>query len=191
MNPDSSSSSLQHETVTLGGGCFWCLEAVFSELAGVEKAVSGYAGGHVENPGYQAVCGGNTGHAEVVQVRFDPAILSFRDLLDVFFAIHDPTTLNRQGHDTGTQYRSVIFYHSPAQKSAAERVIAELNAAGAWSAKLVTEVAPLPVFYPAENHHQDYFRLHGSQPYCQAVIVPKLAKFQKHFATRLKNKTAS
>ncbi|MBZ0091831.1 MAG: peptide-methionine (S)-S-oxide reductase MsrA [Sulfuricellaceae bacterium] len=189
MNPDLSPPSPESpplETATLGGGCFWCLEAVFAELAGVKRAVSGYAGGHVENPGYQAVCSGSTGHAEVVQINFDPASLSFRELLDVFFAIHDPTTPNRQGHDVGTQYRSAIFYHSPAQKAAAEERIAELNAARTWPGEIVTEVAPLKAFYPAENYHQDYFRLHGSQPYCQAVIAPKLAKFRARFAARLK-----
>lgn len=174
------------EIATLGGGCFWCLEAVFDELRGVDEVVSGYAGGRVANPNYRQVCNGDTGHAEVVQITFDPAVVSFREILDVFFTIHDPTTLNRQGADVGTQYRSVIFYHTPAQRATAEQTIAELNAARLWDAPIVTEVAPLPVFYPAEDYHQEYFQHNGSQPYCRAVVAPKVAKFRKQYLERLK-----
>jgi len=174
------------QVATLGGGCFWCLEAVFEQLRGVEKVESGYAGGHASNPTYRQVCGGDTGHAEVVQVTFDPAVISYRDVLNVFFATHDPTTLNRQGPDVGTQYRSAIFYHSPEQKRVAEERIDELNAAHIWDAPLVTEVVPLPAFYPAEDYHQEYFRRNPAQPYCQAVVAPKVAKFRKQFADKLK-----
>jgi peptide-methionine (S)-S-oxide reductase len=174
------------QTATLGGGCFWCLEAVFEQLRGVERVESGYAGGGVANPSYRQVCNGNTGHAEVVQVTFDPAVVSYRDVLDVFFATHDPTTLNRQGADVGTQYRSVIFYHTPAQKEAAEKRIAELNAAGIWDAPIVTQVLPLPALYKAEDYHQEYFRHNPAQPYCQVVVAPKVAKFRKQFADKLK-----
>jgi peptide-methionine (S)-S-oxide reductase len=171
---------------TLGGGCFWCLEAVFEQLRGVERVVSGYAGGQAANPTYRQVCGGDTGHAEVVQVTFDPAVISYDDVLDVFFATHDPTTRNRQGADVGTQYRSAVFYSSPRQKEAAERKIAALNAAQIWDAPIVTEVVPLEAFYPAEDYHQGYFRANPGQPYCQAVVGPKVAKFRKNFADRLK-----
>jgi peptide-methionine (S)-S-oxide reductase len=174
------------ETATLGGGCFWCLEAVFEQLRGVEKVVSGYAGGTVANPTYHHVCTGATGHAEVVQVAFDPAVISFREVLEVFFATHDPTTLNRQGADVGTQYRSAIFYHSPPQRQAAEQLIAELNAAGVWDAPLVTQVVPFEKFYPAEDYHQGYFRNNPRQGYCMAVVSPKVAKFRKQFASKLK-----
>ncbi len=174
------------EVATLAGGCFWCLEAVFEQLRGVEKVESGYAGGAAPAPSYQQVCGGRTGHAEVVQVTFDPAVVPYQDILDVFFATHDPTTLNRQGADVGTQYRSAIFYHTPRQKEIAERRIAELNAAGVWDAPIVTEVAPFQAFYKAEDYHQGYFRANPSQPYCQAVVSPKVAKFRKRFADRLK-----
>jgi len=174
------------EVATLAGGCFWCLEAVFEQLQGVERVVSGYAGGHVPNPTYEQVCEKNTGHAEAVQVTFDPQVISYADLLDVFFATHDPTTLNRQGHDIGPQYRSAIFFHSPAQKDAAEVKIRELSAAGIFSAPIVTEVAPLPEFFPAEDYHQGYFRAHPQQPYCAAVVSPKVAKFRQKFAHRLK-----
>jgi peptide-methionine (S)-S-oxide reductase len=174
------------ETATLGGGCFWCLEAVFEQLRGVERVESGYAGGAVANPTYRQVCDGNTGHAEVVQVTFDPAVVSYRDILDVFFGTHDPTTLNRQGADVGTQYRSVIFYHTPEQKAEAEKRIAELNAAGIWDAPIVTQVVPLPAFYKAEDYHQEYFRQNPGQPYCQVVVAPKVAKFRKQFADKLK-----
>jgi peptide-methionine (S)-S-oxide reductase len=174
------------EVATFGGGCFWCLEAVFEQLRGVQKVESGYAGGTVAKPTYRQVCSGHTGHAEVVQVTFDPAVISFREVLDVFFATHDPTTLNRQGADVGTQYRSVIFCHTPKQKEIAELRIAELNAAHIWDAPLVTEVAPLTAFFPAEDYHQEYFRLNSAQPYCQAVIAPKVAKFRKQFEDKLK-----
>ncbi len=171
---------------TLGGGCFWCLEAVFENLKGVEKVESGYAGGRTDQPTYRQVCGGDTGHAEVVQVTFDPAVLSFRDLLDVFFATHDPTTLNRQGPDFGTQYRSAIFYHSPEQEQTARQRIAELNAAHIWDAPIVTEVVPFEKFYRAEDYHQSYYRTNPGQGYCQAVVAPKVAKFRKRFTDRLK-----
>jgi peptide-methionine (S)-S-oxide reductase len=177
--------SNQREIATLAGGCFWCLEAVFEQLRGVERVVSGYCGGVMPNPSYEQVCGGGTGHAEVVQVTFDPAVVSLREVLDVFFAIHDPTTLNRQGADVGTQYRSAIFYHSPAQQQVAEQTIAELNAAKVWQRPIVTEVVPLTTFFPAEDYHQGYFRNHPGQGYCQAVVAPKLAKFRKHFAEKL------
>jgi peptide-methionine (S)-S-oxide reductase len=173
------------DVATLGGGCFWCLEAVFEQLRGVEKVQSGYSGGHVAVPTYQQVCGGNTGHAEVVQVTFDPTVVSFSDLLEVFFAIHDPTTLNRQGADVGTQYRSVVFYHTPEQQAKAERRIAELNAAHVRDRPIVTQVLPFEVFYPAEAYHQEYFRHNPGQPYCQVVVGPKVAKFRKQFGDRL------
>jgi len=173
------------ELATLAGGCFWCLEAVFEQLRGVSKVVSGYAGGVVPNPTYKLVCAGDTGHAEVVQITFDPGVIPFASLLDVFFATHDPTTLNRQGADIGTQYRSAIYYHSPQQKEQAERKIAEWNAAGRWGRPIVTEVVPLNRFYPAEDYHQSYFRQNPAQGYCQMVIAPKVAKFRKQFAERL------
>jgi peptide-methionine (S)-S-oxide reductase len=175
------------ELATLAGGCFWCLEGVFEQLRGVERVVSGYAGGTRANPTYEQVCTGMTGHAEVVQVTFDPAVISYRDLLDVFFAIHDPTTLNRQGADVGTQYRSAIFYHTPEQKQVAEQAIAELNAERIWDRPIVTEVTALTEFYRAEDYHQGYFRGHPGQGYCQAVISPKVAKFRKRFAEKLRN----
>ena len=174
------------EVATLAGGCFWCLEAVFDDLKGVDRVESGYAGGGVPHPTYRQVCTGTTGHAEVVQITFDPRVLSFKDLLGVFFAIHDPTTLNRQGADTGTQYRSAIFYHTPEQRATAEQVIKELEGAGIWSAPIVTEVTPFTAFYEAEDYHQEYFRLNGEQPYCRAVVAPKVAKFRKQFIERLK-----
>ncbi len=170
---------------TLAGGCFWCLEAVFLELRGVERVESGYAGGHLPDPTYEQVCTGATGHAEAVQVSFDPAVISYRDLLRIFFTMHDPTTLNRQGADVGTQYRSAIFYHSPQQKQEAEAVIAEVAASGAWPGRIVTEVAPLDVFYPAEEYHRDYYRRNPRQGYCQFVIAPKVAKLRKEFFERL------
>jgi len=174
------------ETATLAGGCFWCLEAVFLELRGVASVVSGYSGGRAANPTYEQVCSGGTGHAEVVQVTFDPAVISYRDLLDVFFTIHDPTTLNQQGADVGTQYRSAIYYHSPAQKAEAERVIADLAAAGVWGAPIVTEVAPLAAFYPAESYHRDYYNSNPNQPYCRAVIAPKVVKARAKFLEKLR-----
>jgi peptide-methionine (S)-S-oxide reductase len=174
------------ELATLGGGCFWCLEAVFRDLKGVERVVSGYAGGSVPDPSYEAVCTGRTGHAEVVQVTFNPDVLSYRDLLAVFFSIHDPTTLNRQGADVGTQYRSVIFSHDPEQERAAREVMAELERQGIWDAPIVTAVTPFQVFYPAEEDHQDYFRRNPGQGYCRAVIAPKVTKFRKLYLDRLK-----
>ncbi|OLC07553.1 MAG: peptide-methionine (S)-S-oxide reductase [Gemmatimonadetes bacterium 13_1_40CM_70_11] len=177
---------MTREIITLAGGCFWCLEAVFQELKGVEQVQSGYAGGRVPNPSYQAVCTGTTGHAEVVQITFDRDVISFRDLLDVFFTIHDPTTLNRQGNDVGTQYRSAVFYHSPEQKTATDQAIAELQAAHTWDDPIVTEVVPFTVFYPAEEYHRDYFRRNPGQGYCSAVIAPKVAKARKAFFERLK-----
>jgi peptide-methionine (S)-S-oxide reductase len=174
------------EIATLGGGCFWCLEAVFEQLRGVEKVESGYAGGHTANPTYQQVCNGNTGHAEVVQITFDPALVSFRDILDVFFATHDPTTLNRQGADVGTQYRCAIFYPTAEQKQIAEQRIAELNAEKIWDSPIVTEVVPLQAFFRAEEYHQGYFRQNPRQSYCQAVVSPKVAKFRSKFADKLK-----
>jgi peptide-methionine (S)-S-oxide reductase len=174
------------ELATLGGGCFWCLEAVFLDLKGVERVVSGYAGGSVPNPSYEDVCTGRTGHAEVVQVTFDPAVLSYRDLLQVFFSIHDPTTLNRQGPDEGTQYRSAIFHHGPEQERVAREVIAELERRGIWDSPIVTEVTAAPSFYPAEQYHQEYFRRNPGQGYCRVVIAPKVAKFRKEHLARLK-----
>ncbi|MCI0395736.1 MAG: peptide-methionine (S)-S-oxide reductase MsrA [Chloroflexi bacterium] len=179
-------ANAKEEVATLGGGCFWCLEAVFDELKGVKEVVSGYAGGALPNPTYRQVCTGTTGHAEVVQVTFDPAELSYRDLLRLFFTIHDPTTLNRQGADVGTQYRSAIFYHDQKQKEAAGQIIAELNAAGLWGNPIVTEITPLATFYPAEDYHQEYYQNNPWQPYCQAVIAPKLSKFRKTYLERLK-----
>jgi peptide-methionine (S)-S-oxide reductase len=175
-----------HALATLGGGCFWCLEAVYKDLKGVERVVSGYAGGTTENPTYEQVCGGRTGHAEVVQISYDPEIVSFGDLLDVFFTIHDPTTKDRQGADVGPQYRSIILYHDAGQKAAAERAIAEVGEKGLWSAPVVTEVVPLEKFHPGETYHQDYFEQNPRQRYCQIVIAPKVAKFRKEHLARLK-----
>lgn len=177
---------MSQEVATLAGGCFWCLEAVFDQLKGVTDVVSGYSGGARPNPTYEQVCSGATGHAEVVQVTFDPDLVSFREILEVFFTIHDPTTLNRQGGDVGTQYRSAIFSHTPAQKAAAEDVIKELNAEKIWDAPIVTEVAPLQAFYPAEAYHQEYFERNPYQPYCQVVVAPKVAKFRKKYMEKLK-----
>ena len=176
----------EQETATLGGGCFWCLEAVYKDLKGVESVVSGYAGGSAENPTYQQVCGGRTGHAEVVQIAYDPNVVSFRDLLDVFFTIHDPTTPDRQGADVGPQYRSIVLYHDTEQKAEAERAIAGLREKGVWSAPIVTEVVPLEKFYPGEAYHQDYYARNPRQGYCQIVIAPKVAKFRKQYLERLK-----
>jgi len=174
------------ERTTLAGGCFWCLEAVFLELKGVERVESGYAGGHLPNPTYEQVCTGATGHAEVVQVTFDPAVITFRDLLRVFFTLHDPTTLNRQGADVGTQYRSAIFYHSLEQQGQAVEAIAEIAAAGVWPGRIETDVAPLDVFYPAEEYHHDYYRRNPRQGYCQIVIAPKVAKLRQEFFEKLR-----
>ena len=179
-------TDLAHEIATLAGGCFWCLEAVFDELKGVVSVESGYMGGQSANPTYEEVCSGRTGHAEVTRLTFDPKVVSFREILEVFFVIHDPTTLNRQGNDVGTQYRSAIFYHSPEQKSAAEQVIANLNSAGVYDDPIVTEVAPVSQFYVAEDYHQEYFARNPAQPYCAYVVRPKVAKFRKHFLEKLK-----
>jgi peptide-methionine (S)-S-oxide reductase len=179
-------TSARREVATLAGGCFWCLEAAFDQLRGVEEVQSGYTGGTIPNPTYEQVCTGRTGHAEAVEIAFDPAVISYRELLEVFFAIHDPTTLNRQGADVGPQYRSAIFYHTPAQREEAERMIAELNAGGVWGAPIVTEVVPCGVFYPAEEYHRDYFRRHPDQAYCQAVIAPKVAKLRQRYREKLK-----
>ena len=174
------------EIATLAGGCFWCLEAVFDNLQGVESVESGYSNGKTVNPTYKQVCNGDTGHAEVVRVTFDPKVIPFREILGVFFAIHDPTTLNRQGNDAGTQYRSAIYYHSPEQKATAEQVVKELTAQKAFGDPIVTEVAPAQTFYVAEDYHQEYFANNGSQRYCQIVVAPKVAKFRKHYFDKLK-----
>lgn len=174
------------EVATLGGGCFWCLEAVFDELKGVVDVVSGYSGGHVPNPTYEEVCGKQTGHAEVVQITFDPSVISYREVLEVFFAIHDPTTPNRQGNDVGPQYRSVIFYHSLEQQRMAEEVMQALTQAGVWENPIVTELVPFERFYPAEDYHQEYYRRNPHQPYCALVVGPKVAKFRKQYFDRLK-----
>jgi peptide-methionine (S)-S-oxide reductase len=174
------------EITTLGGGCFWCLEAVFSELLGVENVVSGYSGGSVPNPSYPQICTGATGHAEVVQIIFDPDIISFKELIEIFLTIHDPTTLNRQGADVGTQYRSVIFYRTREQEKVGREVIKEFEVARIWSDPIVTELAPFKVFYPAEEYHQKYFKRNPDQMYCSVVIYPKLAKFRKRYITKLK-----
>ncbi len=174
------------EVATLAGGCFWCLEAVFEQLHGVERVASGYAGGAVPNPTYKQVCSGTTGHVEVVQITFDPTTLAYRELLEIFFAFHDPTTLNRQGHDAGTQYRSAIFYHSPEQKVVAEQVIAELMQRKIFDDPIVTEVAPLTAFYAGEDYHQGYYRANPEQAYCRATIAPKVATLRAKYAARLK-----
>ncbi len=175
------------ETATLAGGCFWCLEAVYDQLSGVQGVESGYMGGQTQNPSYEDICTGETGHAEVVRIAFDPAVVGFRDLLAVFFTIHDPTTLNRQGNDAGTQYRSAIFFHSPEQELAARETIARLAAEKLWADPIVTEVVPASTFWQAEDYHQEYFERVGSRnPYCTMVVEPKVAKFRKHFLDRLK-----
>jgi peptide-methionine (S)-S-oxide reductase len=173
------------ETATFGGGCFWCLDAAFRQLRGVERVESGYAGGKRPNPTYEQVCSGATGHAEVIQITFDPSIISYRDLLGVLFTIHDPTTMNRQGHDEGTQYRSVVFYHSAEQERAVRETIAELEREKVWEDPIVTEVAPYSVFYAAEGYHQDYFNKNPNQPYCSAVVAPKVGKVRKAYFDRL------
>jgi len=182
MNPTQNSGS---QTATLGGGCFWCLEAVFDDLKGVTDVVSGYSGGRAVNPTYQQVCSGSTGHAEVVQVTFDPAQISFGEILEVFFSVHDPTTLNRQGADVGTQYRSVIFYHDEEQKQVAQKVMRQFEQQKVWSDPIVTQLVPFEVFYPAEDYHQEYFANNPRQFYCQVVIAPKVSKFRKQFLDRL------
>lgn len=180
MNADA-----QSERVTLAGGCFWCLEAVFERVDGVLAVESGYSNGQAERPSYEQVCSGRTGHAEVVQVTFDPAVISFQEILEIFFTIHDPTTLNRQGNDVGPQYRSVIFFHSPEQQAVAQQVIREFNTAGVWDRPLVTEVTPAPTFYAAEDYHQEYFARNPSQGYCRVIIAPKVTKFRQKYADRL------
>ncbi len=177
------------ELATLGGGCFWCLEAVYSQFEGVHRVRSGYSGGSTPEPTYQQVCNGTTGHAEVVQVEFDPRVTSFREILEVFFAIHDPTTLNRQGGDVGTQYRSAIFFHSPEQEKEAREAIREVEAQGIWPGSIVTEVTPFERFHPAEAYHEDYYRRNPGQSYCQVVINPKVSKFRTRFAHKLKGKS--
>ncbi|MBM3932732.1 MAG: peptide-methionine (S)-S-oxide reductase MsrA [SAR202 cluster bacterium] len=174
------------EQATLGGGCFWCLEAVYEQLKGVEKVVSGYTGGHVENPSYKAVCTGKTGHVEVVQVTFDPAVVSFKEILEVFFTIHDPTTKDRQGNDIGPQYRSAVFYHSPEQKATADDVIYDFTRRKVWNRPIITDVRESEVFYPAEEYHQQYFRRNPDQGYCAYIIAPKVAKFRKEYLAKLK-----
>ena len=174
------------EIATLGGGCFWCIEPIFDDLKGVKKVVSGYTGGAKENPTYKEVCYGNTGHAEVIDVYFDPQIISFDDILRIFFHVHDPTTLNRQGNDVGTQYRSSIFYHSEAQKQSAKRIIEEIEKSKLWDSKIVTEVTTFARFYPAEDYHQQYYKLNGHAPYCQYIIAPKMSKFRKEYKDKLK-----
>lgn len=176
----------KNEIAYLAGGCFWCLEAVYDELKGVVDVVSGYSGGHITSPSYEAVCTGETGHAETVQVTFDPQVVSFQQLLEVFFTIHDPTTLNRQGADVGTQYRSAIFFHNPEQKAEAEQVMRELETEKVWNKPIVTELTPFSVFYPAEDYHQEYFKRNPYQGYCMAVIAPKVAKFRQHYLEMLK-----
>ena len=174
------------KTATLGGGCFWCLEAIFDSLRGVEKVVSGYAGGSLHFPSYQEVCTGSTGHAEVIQITFDSQIISFKELIEVFFTVHDPTTLDRQGGDVGTQYRSVIFYHTPEQEEVAREVISEFDAKKIWDGAIVTEVTPFTEFYPAEEHHQKYFLHNPDKQYCSLVIAPKVAKFRAKYMAKLK-----
>jgi peptide-methionine (S)-S-oxide reductase len=181
MNQSASS-----EVATLAGGCFWCIEAIFLEVEGVENVISGYTGGTTVNPTYQEVCANNTGHAEAVQVTFDPSKISYREILEIFFSVHDPTTLNQQGVDRGTQYRSAIFYHNEQQKAIAEELIGELNKAHLWKKPIVTQIAPLDKFYPAEDYHREYFSRHPEQAYCQMVISPKVNKFRKQWAKRLK-----
>ncbi len=180
------SANSREEIATLAGGCFWCLEAVYDQLQGVTDVVSGYSGGKVANPTYEQVCTGSTGHAEVVQIKYDPAAVTFHDLLNVFFTIHDPTTLNRQGNDVGTQYRSAIFYHTPEQKAVAEAVIEELHKSHLWNAPIVTEIVPFQAFYPAEAYHQEYFQNNPNQGYCRVVVAPKVAKFRKYYFDKLK-----
>ena len=175
------------EMTTLGGGCFWCVEAVYQELQGVQSAVSGYAGGAVENPTYYQVCNGTTGHAEVVQITFDPKIITFEDILYVFWRTHDPTTLNRQGYDAGTQYRSIILYHSEPQRASAEQSKHDTDASGLWPKPIVTEISPFTTFYKAEDHHQNFYRDNPYQPYCLAIIDPKISKLRKEFREKLKN----
>jgi methionine-S-sulfoxide reductase len=185
IEPELNQSNI--DTITLGGGCFWCVEAVYQQLKGVVSVASGYAGGHVINPTYKQVCEGTTGHAEVIQIVFDNSVTSLKEVLQVFFTVHDPTTLNRQGADVGTQYRSVVFYRSSEQQNIAKDIIMQLNEVGAFPSKIVTEVAPLHVFYKAENYHQNYYRLNSSEGYCRMVIQPKLEKFKKVFSDKIQH----
>jgi peptide-methionine (S)-S-oxide reductase len=180
-------NSQANEVITVGGGCFWCTEAVFEQLKGVDKVESGYSGGTVPNPTYEQVSTGDTGHAEVSQITFDPKVVSLKTILEVFFTVHDPTTLDRQGNDVGTQYRSVIFYRNDEQKTAAKQAIKDIAAAKIWDGQIVTQLSPFKAFYKAEDYHQEYFKLNGRQPYCQMVIAPKVAKFRKHFQDKLKD----
>jgi len=181
---------MAQEIATLGGGCFWCLEAVYQEMHGVTRIESGYMGGHLDQPTYQDVCTGRTGHIEVVQVTFDPALISYRDILDVFFAIHDPTSRDRQGNDSGPQYRSAIFYHDEAQHAAAQQAIRDLETEAVYTRPIVTEVLPATTFYKAEDYHQEYFRNHSEQPYCAFVVAPKVQKFRQKFTSRLRKQGA-
>jgi peptide-methionine (S)-S-oxide reductase len=180
-------SSKERDVATLGGGCFWCTEAIFDQLKGVEKVESGYSGGKVPNPSYEDVCTGSTGHAESIQITFNPKQISFKEILQIFFTTHDPTTLNRQGADVGTQYRSAIFYHNPDQEAVAKQVIKETNAAKIWKKPIVTEVVPFKAFYKAEDYHQEYFKNNSRQPYCQVVIAPKIVKLREHYREKLKS----
>jgi peptide-methionine (S)-S-oxide reductase len=188
MSKDKIPAGVKTEVATFGTGCFWCTEAVFQELSGVVKVYSGYMGGHVANPSYEEVCSGTTGHAECLQVFYDPEVLSYDELLEVFWESHDPTQLNRQGNDIGTQYRSAIFYHTEEQREKAEHYKARLDKEGAYPNPIVTEITPATTFYPAEDYHQDYYNNHGSQPYCYIVIRPKVEKFEKAFADKLKKR---
>ena len=184
------SATAGKEIATLAGGCFWCLEAVYDEVKGVDSVESGYMGGRKPNPSYEEVCSGETGHAEVVQIAFDPKVVSYKELLEVFFVIHDPTTLNRQGNDAGTQYRSAIFYHSPEQKRVAEQTIRELESEKLFDNQIVTQVVPAEPFYPAEDYHREYFQRNQGQPYCQFVVAPKVAKFRRKFLDKVKRASA-
>lgn len=183
----TKNDSEQIEVATVGGGCFWCIEAVFGELVGVKKVEPGYSGGSLPNPTYEQVCTGTTGHAEVVQITYDRNVITFREILAIFFAVHDPTTLNRQGADVGTQYRSVIFYHNKEQKAIAEKLIEELNDAKIFDAAIVTQVEPFKAFYKAEDYHKDYFKLHPELPYCRVVIAPKITKLRKYYLKKIKH----
>lgn len=187
MIANIQTSAQHHKKATLGAGCFWCVEAVFDQLKGVESVQSGYSGGHVQNPTYKEVCTGSTGHAEVIQITYNPQVIKFEELLEVFWTVHDPTTLNRQGADVGTQYRSAIFYHNQAQKKVAEDYIKQLNQAKTFTEKIVTEVTKFEAFYPAENYHDNYYKRNGDQPYCRMVVRPKVNKFQKQFQNKLKD----
>lgn len=188
ISAQSNNNTNKTEQITLAGGCFWCLDAVFSDLNGVDEVLSGYAGGSLPDPTYRQVCEGDTGHAEVVRITFQPDLISLKELLQIFFTIHNPTTLNRQGADIGTQYRSAIFYRSPEQKQIAEVVISEVERSKIWNGSVVTEISPLPKFYPAEDYHQEYYRNNPNQPYCVAVIEPKVLKFRKIYTDKLKKR---